>query len=61
MKRFWRQKSTPPWAEDVQGIMEHRNGLAGLVRLQPGFAEVLDFGVVQLAYTVLPGESIHGA
>jgi riboflavin biosynthesis pyrimidine reductase len=41
-------------AEHVQGIVDYRNGLAGVVRLQFKSAEVLDHGVVQLAYAVLP-------
>jgi riboflavin biosynthesis pyrimidine reductase len=41
-------------AEQVQGIVDYRNGLAGLVRLQLKSVEVLDHGVVQLAYAVLP-------
>jgi riboflavin biosynthesis pyrimidine reductase len=41
-------------AEQVQGIVDYRNGLAGLVRLQFKSADVLDHGVVQLAYAVLP-------
>jgi riboflavin biosynthesis pyrimidine reductase len=44
-------------AEQVQGIVDHGNGLAGLVRLHFKSADVLDHGVVQLAYAVLPGES----
>jgi riboflavin biosynthesis pyrimidine reductase len=41
-------------AEQVQGIVDYRNGLAGLVQLQFKSADVLDHGVVQLAYAVLP-------
>jgi riboflavin biosynthesis pyrimidine reductase len=41
-------------AENVQGIVEYRHGLAGVVRMQLKSAEVLDHGVVQLAYAVLP-------
>lgn len=41
-------------AEQVQGIVGYRNGLAGLVRLQFKSAELLGQGVVQLAYAVLP-------
>ena len=37
-------------AEQVQGIVDYRDGLAGLVRLQFKSADVLDHGVVQLAY-----------
>jgi riboflavin biosynthesis pyrimidine reductase len=40
-------------AEQVQGIVDYRNGLAGTVRLQFKSADVLDHGVVQLAYAVL--------
>jgi riboflavin biosynthesis pyrimidine reductase len=43
-------------AEQVQGIVDYRDGLAGLVRLQFKSADVLDHGVVQLAYAVLPSE-----
>lgn len=43
-------------AEHVQGIVDHRNGLAGIVRLQLKSADVLGHGVVQLAYEVLPPE-----
>jgi riboflavin biosynthesis pyrimidine reductase len=41
-------------AEQVQGIVDYRDGLAGVVRLQLKSADVLDYGVVQLAYAVLP-------
>jgi len=41
-------------AEQVQGIVDYRNGLAGVVRMQLKSADVLDHGVVQLAYSVLP-------
>jgi riboflavin biosynthesis pyrimidine reductase len=41
-------------AEGVQGIVDYPNGLAGVVRLRLTSAEVLDHGVVQLAYAVLP-------
>jgi riboflavin biosynthesis pyrimidine reductase len=44
-------------AEQVQGIVDYRNGLAGVVRLQFKSADVLDHGVVQLAYAVLPPET----
>jgi riboflavin biosynthesis pyrimidine reductase len=44
-------------AEQVQGIVDYRTGLAGVVRLQLKSAEVLDHGVVQLAYAVLPPEA----
>jgi riboflavin biosynthesis pyrimidine reductase len=44
-------------AEQVQGIVEYHNGLAGVVRLQLKSADVLDHGVVQLAYTVLPPDA----
>jgi len=41
-------------AEHVQGIVDYRNGLAGIVRLQLKSTDVLDHGVVQLTYAVLP-------
>jgi riboflavin biosynthesis pyrimidine reductase len=41
-------------AEQIQGIVEYGNGLAGVVRLQFKSADVLEHGVVQLAYAVLP-------
>ncbi len=41
-------------AEHVQDIVDYRNGLAGVVRLQFNSAEVLDHGVVQLAGRVAP-------
>jgi riboflavin biosynthesis pyrimidine reductase len=44
-------------AEHVQGIVDYRNGLAGVVRMQLKSADVLDHGVVQLAYAVLPPEA----
>jgi riboflavin biosynthesis pyrimidine reductase len=44
-------------AEQVQGIVDYHNGLAGVVRLQLKSADVLDHGVVQLAYAVLPPEA----
>jgi riboflavin biosynthesis pyrimidine reductase len=44
-------------AEQVQGIVDYRNGLAGVVRLQFSSADVLDHGVVQLTYAVLPPEA----
>ena len=44
-------------AEQVQGIVDYRDGLAGVVRMQLKSAEVLDHGVVQLAYVVLPGSA----
>jgi len=40
-------------AEQVQGIVDYRNGLAGVVKLQFKSADVLDHGVVQLAYAVM--------
>jgi riboflavin biosynthesis pyrimidine reductase len=43
-------------AEQVQGIVEYGNGLAGVIRLQLKSADVLEHGVVQLAYAVLPRE-----
>jgi riboflavin biosynthesis pyrimidine reductase len=39
-------------AEQIQGIVDYRNGLAGLVMLQFRSADVLGHGVVQLAYAV---------
>ena len=44
-------------AEQIQGIVDYRNGLAGVVRLQFKAADVLHHGVVQLAYAVLPPEA----
>ena len=44
-------------AEQVQGIVDYRTGLAGVVRLQFKSADVLDHGVVQLTYAVLPREA----
>lgn len=44
-------------AEQVQGIVDYRGGLAGFVRLQFKSADVLDHGVVQLAYAVLPPDA----
>src|SRR6202046_469171 len=44
-------------AEQVQGIVDYRDGLAGVVRLQFKSADVLDHGVVQLTYAVLPPEA----
>ena len=41
-------------AEQVQGIVDYRSGLAGLVRMQFKSADVLDHGVVHLSYAVLP-------
>src|ERR1700722_16071238 len=41
-------------AENVQGIVEYRHGLTGVVRVQLKSAAVLDHGVVHLAYAVLP-------
>jgi riboflavin biosynthesis pyrimidine reductase len=41
-------------AEQVQGIVEYGNGLAGVIRLHLKSADVLEHGVVQLAYAVLP-------
>lgn len=41
-------------AEHVQGIVDYRNGLAGVLRMQFKSADVLEHGVVQLAYAVLP-------
>jgi riboflavin biosynthesis pyrimidine reductase len=44
-------------AEQVQGIVDYRNGLAGVVRLQFKSADVLDHGVVLLTYRVLPPDA----
>jgi riboflavin biosynthesis pyrimidine reductase len=44
-------------AEQVQGIVDYRNGLAGVVRMRLKSADVLDHGVVQLAYAVLPPDA----
>jgi riboflavin biosynthesis pyrimidine reductase len=44
-------------AEQVQGIVDYRNGLAGVVRLQFRSADVLDHGVVLLTYRVLPSDA----
>jgi riboflavin biosynthesis pyrimidine reductase len=44
-------------AEQVQGIVDYRDGLAGLVRMRLKSADVLDHGVVQLAYTVSPADT----
>jgi riboflavin biosynthesis pyrimidine reductase len=41
-------------AEHVQGIVDYRDGLAGLVSMRFKSADVLDHGVVQLSYDVLP-------
>ena len=41
-------------AEGVQGIVDYRDGLAGVVEMQLKSADVLDHGVVELRYTVLP-------
>lgn len=44
-------------AEQVQGIVEYRHGLAGVVSLRLKSADVLDHGVVQLTYAVLPPDA----
>jgi riboflavin biosynthesis pyrimidine reductase len=44
-------------AENVQGIVTWRGGLAGKVRLQFKSADVLGHGVVQLRYAALPAET----
>jgi riboflavin biosynthesis pyrimidine reductase len=44
-------------AEQIQGIVDYRNGLAGVVRMRFKSADVLDHGVVQLAYAVLPPDA----
>lgn len=41
-------------AEEVQGIVDYRGGLAGVIRLKFKSVDVLGHGVVQLAYGVLP-------
>lgn len=41
-------------AEQIQGIVEYPNGLASLIRLKFKSANVLDHGIVELAYSVLP-------
>jgi riboflavin biosynthesis pyrimidine reductase len=41
-------------AQQIEGIVDYRDGLAGVVRMQFKSADVLDHGVVQLAYSVLP-------
>jgi riboflavin biosynthesis pyrimidine reductase len=41
-------------AEHIQGIVEYGDGLAGFVRLQFKSADVIEHGVVQLVYAVLP-------
>ena len=43
-------------AEHVQGIVDFRSGLAGIIRLKFKSATVLDHGVVELVYSVLPPE-----
>jgi riboflavin biosynthesis pyrimidine reductase len=40
---------------DVQGIVAYRDGLAGKMRMKFDSADVLEHGVVQLTYSVLPG------
>jgi riboflavin biosynthesis pyrimidine reductase len=44
-------------AENVQGIVEYRPGLAGVVKMQLKSADVLDHGVVQLAYAVFSADA----
>src|SRR6204780_2541416 len=44
-------------AQQIEGIGDYRDGLAGVVRMQLKSADVLDHGVVQLAYVVLPGSA----
>jgi riboflavin biosynthesis pyrimidine reductase len=43
--------------ENIQGIVAYRDGLAGKVRMQLKSADVLEHGVVQLCYSVLPAEA----
>jgi len=44
-------------AQQVEGIVDYRTGLAGVVRMQFKSADVLDHGVVQLTYAVLPPDA----
>lgn len=44
-------------ARQVEGIVDYDTGLAGVVRMQFKSADVLDHGVVQLAYAVLPPDA----
>ncbi len=41
-------------AADIEGVVDHRGGLAGVIRLKFKSADVLGHGIVQLVYTVLP-------
>jgi riboflavin biosynthesis pyrimidine reductase len=43
--------------EHVEGIVDYRNGLAGVVRLKFESTELLGHGVVQLSYSVLPPDA----
>ncbi len=44
-------------AQQIEGIVDYRTGLAGIVRLQFQSADSLGHGVVQLVYAVLPPEA----
>jgi riboflavin biosynthesis pyrimidine reductase len=44
-------------AEQVQGIVDYRGGLAGVIRMHFKSADVLGHGVVQLVYAVLPPDA----
>ncbi len=44
-------------AQNVQGIVEYRDGLAGIVSLRLESADVLEHGVVQLVYAVSPPDA----
>jgi riboflavin biosynthesis pyrimidine reductase len=44
-------------AENVQGIVSYRDGLAGKLRLQFKSVAALEHGVVDLRYSVLPAEA----
>jgi riboflavin biosynthesis pyrimidine reductase len=48
-------------AEHVQGIVDYRDGLAGTVRLHFKSVDVLEHGIVQLAYAVLPPDDFTSA
>jgi riboflavin biosynthesis pyrimidine reductase len=41
-------------AQNIEGIVDYRDGLAGLVRLRFKSADVLEHGIVELQYEVLP-------
>ena len=44
-------------AEHIQGIVDYRDGLAGVMSLRFKSAVVLDHGVVELTYGVLPSDA----